>query len=203
VRLNEGYYSDLAKFFGRTPGAPVQYYLYRTKDEKVALTGDSANAHNDFATRSVHAVYSESIRAVGYHELAHLFAQAAWGKTGTRLMGEGLAVWFDGAWWRKPLSYWGGRLWRERKVPALAAIADGGGRYWETQEDMGYALAGDFFGFLSRRFTRAQVRALYGEPLTDANVRRDLGLSLPALQAAWYSDLREQAAGAKDARKPL
>lgn len=185
---DEASYETLRAFFGgKSLKRTVSTHLYGGVLEKEAVTGLKANAHSDVGRLEVHSVLSPSLDATGPHELAHLFAYAAWGQAGSRLMEEGAAVALTGSWWGRSLDDWGGNLWERSRVPPLSELAQDGA-LWKDRDEEAYPLAGNFFLHLVRQYGRERVKELYGVRLTAAGA---------AAASAEHSEREEAVPGAQ------
>ena len=99
VPYHEGLYRDLKALFRTVPPGRIACVFFASAEEKAAATGRGGNAHVDYERNAVYAVYSDAVKALGYHEPCHLFDRAARGvRGGGWAFVEGLAVALDGRW---------------------------------------------------------------------------------------------------------
>ena len=179
---------ELKDYFGMKALKPVKYYLYNTRADKEACTGLYGNAHamSNAGDPEVFAVRSSTLSATGKHEFVHIFADDNWGRSGTRLLREGLAVQQDGGWHGRPFQYWMEELSSRKALPSLGTLL-GDMNYWNANSSDAYAAAGCFADFLLRKFGKEKFREAYPLKLDDATALRLFGQDLSSLEKSWLN----------------
>src|SRR5258706_6693907 len=125
-------------------------------------------------------VYSDTINAVGAHELCHVMARWLWGADHGSWGNEGLAVYSDDQWLGLRLhSVARGLLDRGKLVPIAKLVSRG----WNKNhpEPITYPELGSFIKFVYEKYGRDSVKALwqrgagaaqavFGKPLSELEV---------------------------------
>lgn len=155
---NDAAWERAAQFFGWSPSAPVVYWKYRDRKTLAAYTGETVNGmveHDE-----IHTVWSTEP-----HELAHIFA-APWGNP-PPLLGEGLAVYFSGAWHGRPIGDAAKSVLADGKWVPLAELLDA--RAFRARPDLvTYPIAGSLAQWIDTTEGHAALRMLYGRLRADA-----------------------------------
>lgn len=180
---------ELKDYFGMPALPHMDYFLFDSLAEKETCSGMRGNAHamTNAGEPEVFAVHASTLSATGKHEFVHVFADQYWGRSGTTLLREGLAVQMDGGWQGRPFPYWLAELRRRKALPTLATLL-GDMNYWYANSSDAYAAAGSFADFLLRRFGKDKFREAYPLNLDDATARRIFGQDLPSLEKDWLKE---------------
>lgn len=155
----------------------ITAYLYRDAAQGKAITGrDLAFAEPD--GREFHQGPDNTLG----HEMAHVILRKA-GYAQVPLLGEGIAVYLDGA----PASAHHGRaaaLLAEGKLPSLQDLL---GRFRDLSA--GYPAAGSFCGFLVETYGIERFKRLYVAVDPAAAAKAALGATLAEADARWRATL--------------
>ena len=184
---------ELKEYFGLKRLRHMDYYLFDSLAEKEACTGVRGNAHGmtNAGEPEVFAVRNSSMSATGKHEFIHLLAEDAWGRSGSTLIREGLAVALEGYWQGKPFGYWGPELRRRGALPSLHTLLTDM-PYWYKNSSEAYAAAGNFTDMLMQRYGKEKVKEIYTLPFDEASAGKVFGEDLAALEKAWRSRISAQ-----------
>ncbi|MEW6741695.1 MAG: hypothetical protein AB1486_02955 [Planctomycetota bacterium] len=155
----------------------ITMYLYRDGEQGKRLTGQDL----DFANPEGRAVHQRPESTLG-HEMVHVIALKL-GYSQTGLLGEGIAVYLNGAKSEEHHRY-AAKLLAEGKLPTVARMLTA---FWDQQQ--GYPAAGSFCGYLIETFGIERFKKLY--PLTDpaAAATDILGKSLDTIEQDWCAFL--------------
>jgi hypothetical protein len=155
----------------------ITVFLYLDSDQGRLLTGADLD-FADPAGRRVHQCWESYIG----HEMVHVIAHntLAYGKTG--ILGEGLAVWLNGA--VKNHHTAARELLEKHELPSMDDLVRG---FREAKN--AYPAAGSFCGFLIETYGLARFKELY--PLDDPSARlAELeGKTFLDLEADWHAYL--------------
>ncbi len=149
-----------------------------------ALLGREVNGQALPQRQTVFFVLSTLVDASGAHELCHVMATSAWGKT-EDWINEGLAVYADDVWNGHPLhTVTAFHLERGTAIP-LRDLIEHFGRHDAL---VAYPEAGSFVKFLYERYGRAAVHAIW--TAGGAGIPRTTGRSLDDLEREWHAAIR-------------
>ena len=159
---------------------PITVYLYRDASQGRALTGRDLA----YAEPERRAVHQDASHTPG-HELAHVVAlQLGYAQTG--LLGEGLAVWLNGA---SPEAHHerARELLAKGEPPSMDELL--GDFRGQTS---GYPAAGSFCGWLIETHGLDALSRLYPSKDLDAAAQAALGRSMADLDTAWRRSLQTE-----------
>lgn len=100
----------------------IHYWLCDSPEEVGRLYGDGVPCHG-FARKpdTVYTVYNERIQCIGPHEDAHLISYLI-AEPASAFVREGLAMFFDGAWWGEKNEVWVQRLLESGNMPTIKPL---------------------------------------------------------------------------------
>jgi hypothetical protein len=168
----------VASALGTKAGEPITMFLYRDGEQGRALTGRDL----DYAEPERRAVHQRPDSTLT-HELTHVVALRELGYAQTGLLGEGLAVWLDGAPAEQHHAT-AAALLRDGRLPPM----DGLLKDFRSQPSA-YPAAGSFCGWLLETHGLPAFRRFY--PLSDpaAAAPAVLKQDWAAVDAAWRAFL--------------
>lgn len=159
----------------------ITVYLYRDGEQGKQLTGREL----DFAAPEDRALH-QTMRSTISHEMTHVIALKM-GYAQTRLLGEGLGVWLDGA-SAKDHHERAAKLERDDKLPALDALLDD----FRSQEGVSYPAAGSFCGYVIETFGMPAFKRLYVMTDPRSGAKEALGKTLEDVDHDWRVFLSEK-----------
>jgi hypothetical protein len=177
ARLDSAY-EDIVKRLAVDYSDRITVFLYRDEEQGKNLTGRDL----DFSNPEGKAVHQRSNSTLG-HEMVHCIALKI-GVAQTALLGEGIAVYLNGA---PPEEHHktAAQLLEKGDLPSMKALLED----FRGQAN-GYPAAGSFCGYLVEMFGMEKFKQLY--PMTDpaAGAESVLGKSLEAVDADWRESLK-------------
>ena len=202
--MQEGCYAFISGCLHADARGKIHYHLFDTPQEvgkQYARIHDEDDDEpcNGFAlpeTMSgdgmdhVYAVYSETVKCIGFHEDAHIISYSIC-RPSSRFISEGLAMFFDRYWWGIDNYSWTRWYMEQGKVPPLAELIDNS-HFREYDCELTYPVAGAFTGYLIERFGTEQYAAFYkqcaGE--TARAVEQAFGMSVDLLERDFLGDMK-------------
>jgi hypothetical protein len=181
-RLDEAY-EDIRKRLAVTYDDPITVFLYRDMEQGKQLTGGDL----DFAspeTRTVHQTFNSTPA----HEMVHVIG-VKMGTPETHLLGEGIAVYLNGA-PPKVHHQKAAQLLAGKKLPSLKSLVEE-----FREQELGYPAAGSFCGFLIETYGLEKFKEMYPTADAPAAFLKVLEMSLDDLERKWHEFL---AAAGKD-----
>ncbi len=178
---------QISTYFGAPPPGKVRVWLYRSAEDKQRLVGA---LHTQFAKpwrREVHVNGLTFPHPVIKHELVHAMA-APWGAppfgVAAGFFGlephvgviEGFAVAADNPIDELSLHEWAAAMKKKALLPDVASLMTPQG-FYGAPASRAYTTAGSFLRFLSEKFGKDALRALYRE----GDFERAFGQPLPSL----------------------
>lgn len=160
----EGCYTFISDCLHADAKGKIHYHLFDTPQEvgkQYAIIHDEDDDEpcNGFALPAtmskdgmehVFAVYSETIKCIGFHEDAHIISYSIC-RPNSRFISEGLAMFFDRYWWGIDNDSWTRWYIEQGKAPSVAALLENG-NFREYDCTLTYPIAGAFTGYLIGRF---------------------------------------------------
>ena len=150
----EGDYARLADLFGFELPQKVEYFLTDSPGENGAILQELFGMEPcptnglSIGPNYVLGAYGDGVRAIGAHEVAHLFSYRLC-MPKCELLSEGLAMYADGAFWGKPNRQWVREFLQDgRYIPLVELISDEG--FYAHPSEITYPIAGTFVAFLIR-----------------------------------------------------
>ncbi|MDB4965000.1 MAG: Tetratricopeptide 4 [Myxococcales bacterium] len=191
-------WSQLERWFGRAPAAPVHAFLFDNVAQKRALMGAGHTFIAKPWRREIYLQHDAWPQQVTWHELAHVFGAPF----GDRLFGiarrglrfnvgliEGVAV--AASWSGNPLT-----PHQQVKVLKDAGLIDDatlgqvmGPRFFGIAAAQAYAVAGSFCRFLADTRGTAKLLEIYGAAGTAGSWERVYGVSFDTLRVEWQQRL--------------
>ncbi len=197
VRDLEFRYAQISKFLGGAPTGRVAVYLYKTPQEKQALTGAGRTQFAKPWRLELHVNDAPFPHPALKHELAHVMG-APLGSGPFAITSkfsviphmaiiEGFAVAADDPVRENlTLHQWAAAMRRQKLAPDLRLLFRPEGFYSQAAS-RAYILAGSFLRFLADRHGTDKLRDLY----SDGDLRRVYGEDPEALVTAWETSLDE------------
>ena len=162
--MQEGCYAFISGCLHADAKGKIHYRLFDTPQEvgkqyAIIHGEDDDEPCNGFALPDimskdgmdhVYAVYSETIKCVGFHEDAHIISYSLC-RPDSRFISEGLAMFFDRYWWGIDNYSWTRWYIEQGKNPSVADLIDNS-KFREYDCELTYPLAGAFTGYLLERF---------------------------------------------------
>lgn len=138
-------------------------------------------------------VYSDSVNAIGSHELCHAWANSMWGRSSGEWIDEGLAVHSDGQWRRLPLHTVAKWLLDRGKLLPINALT--GNRWNKAKYPAGitYPESGSFITFVLEKYSREAVKTYWQHGVAASEAI--LGKPLLAVEREWLRELSTIDAG--------
>ena len=155
VDEQERCYSDLVSLFGFSMSAKIEYLLTDSPEENdlvlSELFGTSSGPMNGFCIgpNYVFAAYTEGVKCIGHHEVAHLFSyQLCMPKS--QFLSEGLAMYMDGSFWGKSNDQWV-REYIEKNAYVSVQQLVSDEVFYSFPTELTYPISGAFVAFLVER----------------------------------------------------
>lgn len=195
-------YARLADLFGFELPQKVEYLLTDAPEENgqalSELFGMEPCPNNGLSIgpNYVLGAYCDEVRAIGAHEVAHLFSYQLC-MPRCELLSEGLAMYADGSFWGKPNEAWvRGFLKNGSYVSVRELQADEG--FYEHPSEITYPIAGAFIGFLIKKLgTKRFLDEVYSSdtPLF-GNLSALLEIPAEAVEQRFIQSMEEDPYGA-------
>jgi hypothetical protein len=138
-------------------------------------------------------VYSDSVNAIGPHELCHAWANSLWGRSSGEWIDEGLAVHSDGHWRGLPLHKVAKWLLDRGKLLPIGALI---GKRWSKggyPAGITYPESGSFVTFILEKYSREAVKTYWQRGAAAGEAV--LGKPLLAVEREWLRELSTIDAG--------
>lgn len=185
----EACFERITAELGVTPDGPLHYILCDTAEEVAAayrtLYDDPIETLNGFAAYpdTVYAVYSNAVKCTGPHEDAHLIARLI-DEPWEMFLTEGLAMYFDGAWWGEANESWVRRFVSEGRYVPIRELMDNG-RFIAVPCEVSYPIAGAFTRYAVKRLGMpSYLSGVYAaEDDADLCLERLLGQPFSAIES--------------------
>ncbi len=161
IALQERCYDYICKFLKVKMNRRIQYFLCETPEEVGKMYGD--NEPGNGATKKpdkIYAVYNEKLKCIGTHEDAHIISYNTLGDPKQALLREGLAMFFDKAWWRIPNEAWVQVFISRGLYVNLSRLADNQ-EFYRYSEIITYPIAGSFVNYLISIFGIERFKGFY------------------------------------------
>ena len=176
----EGCYTFISSCLHADAKGKIHYHLFDTPQEvgkQYAIIHDEDDDEpcNGFALpeimskdgmNHVFAVYSETVKCVGFHEDAHIISYSIC-RPDSRFISEGLAMFFDRYWWGIDNYSWTRWYIEQGKNPSVADLIENS-HFRAYDCTLTYPLAGAFTGYLIERFGTEKYVAFYKRCADDA-----------------------------------
>jgi hypothetical protein len=171
-------YEEIKKALAVDYDDRITIYVYKDGDEGQRLVGREL----DFAEPDSRMVH-QTIHSTLSHEMTHCIARAI-GYAQTGLLGEGVAVYFNGA---KPEETHraAASLLAAGKLPSVDSML----KDFRKQEN-GYAAAGSFCGFVIETYGIEKFKRLYLQTDPAAVAQDVLGAPLDEVEKSWLAKLK-------------
>ena len=163
VAEQERAYAKLVDLFGFEMSQRIEYLLTASPEENGAALGELFGMEpcptNGLAIgpNYVLGAYCKEAKAVGAHEVAHLFSyQLCMPKC--ELLSEGLAMYADGSFWGKPNEDWVCDFLNNGAYVSLRELTSDE-RFYAHPSQITYPIAGAFVGFLMEELGRERFFA--------------------------------------------
>lgn len=197
----EGDYARLADLFGFELPQKVEYFLTDSPGENGAILQELFGLEPcptnglSIGPNYVLGAYGDGVRAIGAHEVAHLFSYRLC-MPKCELLSEGLAMYADGAFWGKPNRQWGKEfLERGVYIPLAQLLSDEG--FYAHPSEITYPIAGAFVEFLINHLGRERfLQEVYTAdlPLLE-NLSQRLGIPAEEVEARFIRFMEEDPCG--------
>lgn len=141
-------YRSITDSLGGCTSIRINYFLYPTSLEVGIAYGDRepTNAFNRMPD-SIHAVYNQTVKSIGFHEDAHVISYHLFGRPQDVFIREALAMHFDKAWWNIPNERWADYYYRKYKRFSFTTFLENDA-FFATDCHISYPVCGAFGTFL-------------------------------------------------------
>ncbi len=165
-KKEEEAFESVSNFLAIGFNKKIRFNLFSSPIEILRRTGFLSNGIAYPVRRTIYAVYSIKVKALGKHEITHILAY----KIGNPplFLQEGIAVSLDKNWLNKPLfSYFDKTLWTYKKLRIEQIFKEfnslflNPNRIKETSKDLLYPVSGLFVEFLINEFGIEKFKDLY------------------------------------------
>ena len=169
----ENSWHEICCELGVTPDFKIHYYLLNTPEEVGAAYGDNEPC-NGFAQRPnrIYAVYNDQIQCIGPHEDAHIISFII-SRPSQVFIREGLAMYFDKVWWKRPNEVWVTEFIRDGKYISVEDLLNDE-EFYHYSDSITYPIAGAFTHFLISKIGRAHYLELYRKDDFSIKLLRDI-----------------------------
>ena len=196
ANIQEGCYAFISSCLHADAKGKIHYHLFDTPQEvgeqyAVIHDEDDVEPCNGFAlpenmskdgTNHVYAVYSETVKCMGFHEDAHIISYSIC-RPKSRFISEGLAMFFDRYWWGIDNYSWVQRYIEQGKNPPIADLIENS-KFREYDCEFSYPVAGAFTGYLIERFGTEKYIEFYKRcaDKTAQAIEQTFGISVALLE---------------------
>lgn len=136
----------------------TDYFLLNSTEKMYELIKHRSNALSYPRFNAVYAVYNDSIKAIGAHELNHVIVHNLWGSQGEKFLSEGFAVFSDNSWNGYNLHYLCKYLLKKGKLISLENLINNFSKYSSM---LTYPQSGSFVKFLFETYGKEKFRKLW------------------------------------------
>jgi len=167
IALKENHYSKIVQWLGIDNNKKINYYLYSSIKEKLALMGDNSpgnaiweelDVNNNPRKTEIHAVYNEKCKFIGEHEDTHLLS-LPWGLS-IYLFCEGLAQYMEDNFIDEDLHVITKKLLQENKLYAVDFLCTNN-NWVEVVPTIIYPQVGSFIKYLIEIHGKEKFQELY------------------------------------------
>lgn len=197
VSLQERAYERLVDLFGFEMPQRIEYLLTDSPEANVQALSElfhmepcPANGLS-IGPNYVLGAYCDEAKAVGAHEVAHLFSYQLC-MPRTELLSEGLAMYADGSFWGKPNEDWVGEFLKNGACVSVRELASEE-RFYAHPSQITYPIAGAFVGFLMETLGKERFFAevyVSDAPLLET-LSQLLGASAEAVEDRFIRSIQE------------
>lgn len=201
VSLQERAYERLVDLFGFEMPQRIEYLLTDSPEANVQALSElfhmepcPANGLS-IGPNYVLGAYCDEAKAVGAHEVAHLFSYQLC-MPRTELLSEGLAMYADGSFWGKPNEDWVREFLRKDAYVSVRELASDE-RFYAYPSEITYPIAGAFVGFLLERLDKERfLKEVYPSdtPLFET-LSRLFGTPAEAVEERFVQTMKEDRHG--------
>ena len=163
-------YAQVRSFLGSAPRGKIQAYLYASPAQKQALVGAGLTQFSKPWHHSIHLNDAPFPHPTAKHELVHAMAAplgsgpfqvTTWGGLFPRMgLVEGFAVAGDNPGGELSLHEWAAAMRQQKLAPDLRRLLSPGGFYADAPA-RAYTEVGSFLRYLTERYGREKLNALY------------------------------------------
>jgi hypothetical protein len=170
IDIKEGHYEKILSWLELDNGRKIDYYLYPSSKEKIALMGDNIpgnaiweelsieDGRADSKKFEIHVVYNENCKFIGEHEDTHLLS-LPWGLS-IYLFCEGLAQYMEDSFMGEDLHVVAKKLFQENKLYPLEWLCANSN--WNNVEPVIiYPQAGSFAKFIIEKYGKDKFKKSY------------------------------------------
>ena len=117
--------STIQSFVGtKRPVPKINYYIYKSAEEKGLQELNSTQAHIDYVSNSVHTIVNEKYKDNFIEKENQLILRHLLGASSSKALATGLGIRFSDQWQRKGYLYWGARLAASGNALTLQELTD-------------------------------------------------------------------------------
>lgn len=166
IDTKENHYKKILNWLNSDNNRKIDYYLYPSLKEKIALMGDDSPGNaiwreledNNPKKFEIHVVYNENCKFIGEHEDVHLLS-LPWGLS-IYLFCEGLAQYMEDSFMGEDLHIVAKKLLQEKKLYPIEFLCDNNN--WENVEPtIIYPQVGSFSKFIIEKYGKDKFKELY------------------------------------------